>query len=263
MQGIVNPQIGILFPTPPTPLRPHKVSIGRVLKTPIRTWKKCGDIESTTLPIGSFRIWSSSPFQAIYFEEFQFTARTLEELMVLTKASKLGIKITNEEELQRYANMFGIDIINKRTPLVLSIGYVQSCEPVQVVSKTVPEQVGEKVGEKRDSVTVSQEAVMLHKCTEFIKSLLAVKPGEVLGMPNFGSRLWNLLFENINNRLLNDIQQIIKEDLEAICPDIQKSIIVVPDPNDPNVVKCRITLSFESMKTVINVDISSGQVKVL
>lgn len=266
MKGGINSRVGIPGqPILPPVLFDRKINITKVLRTPINLHNVCpaGQKFRGLKPIGSVRIWNPTPFQMEFIEKFQERFNRLpssQELTVFMKAHKLGKDITTLQELSQWAEKFGINILGGR-PIKLTsqfITYIKACEPVQVISQTTPEQqVVEQVA------TVSNETVLLHKCTEFVKSLLVTKPGELLGMPNFGSRLWNELFEVITPRLLDRIRQIIEEDLAAICPDIKKQITVVQDPQDENVVKCRIVLSFESMKMTINASISSGKIEVL
>jgi phage baseplate assembly protein W len=53
-----------------------------------------------------------------------------------------------------------------------------------------------------------------------IKNLLNTRPGERRMQPTFGSRLWNLVFEQNTDTLPDIATQIVKEDISAWIPNV-------------------------------------------
>ncbi len=124
--------------------------------------------------------------------------------------------------------------------------------------KVIQECVPVVVQETQQIQGVSSDALQVDKCAEFIRTLLLVKPGSLLGMPNFGSRLWDLISETITPDLLNRIKQIVSEDIAALCPDINKEIVV--KQKDEHTVEVRITLSLDQTRITVGATVSHNQI---
>jgi len=60
--------------------------------------------------------------------------------------------------------------------------------------------------------------------------------GERFLNPNFGSNLRNLLFENINNSKLLEIEELVKEDLKVFFPRIKPTQLQLSSDQDTNTV---------------------------
>lgn len=60
--------------------------------------------------------------------------------------------------------------------------------------------------------------------------------GERFLNPNFGSNLRNLLFENINNTKLLEIEELVKEDLKVFFPRIKPTQLQLSSDQDTNTV---------------------------
>jgi phage baseplate assembly protein W len=60
--------------------------------------------------------------------------------------------------------------------------------------------------------------------------------GERFLNPNFGSNLRSLLFENINNSKLLEIEELVKEDLKVFFPRIKPTQLQLSSDQDTNTV---------------------------
>jgi phage baseplate assembly protein W len=107
---------------------------------------------------------------------------------------------------------------------------------------------------------ISKEAVVIEKCAEFIRAMLAVKPGEILGMPEFGSRLWNELFEVINANTLSRIKSIVEEDIAVLCPNIQKEVQVTQVGQNEVLVRVLLRLDLTRVTVEASLSVSEGKV---
>jgi phage baseplate assembly protein W len=66
-------------------------------------------------------------------------------------------------------------------------------------------------------------------------------PGERLMRPQFGCRIWDLLFEPITANLLGQIAQAVREALAQWEPRIEVTdVSPEPDANDPGMVRVAI-----------------------
>ena len=72
--------------------------------------------------------------------------------------------------------------------------------------------------------------------------VLATAPGERVMRPEFGCRIWDLLFEPITPNLLGLMAQAVREALTQWEPRVTiEQVDPAPDPNDPGLVSIWIT----------------------
>ena len=96
---------------------------------------------------------------------------------------------------------------------------------------------GDNVGFFPRAKTVKEQAF------SNLKNLLLTQRGERLGQPDFGSRLPELMFEQVGEDLNNRIEEAIHEALEQWLPYIKaQNVFVVQDTKNPNQVV--VTLEF-------------------
>jgi phage baseplate assembly protein W len=74
-----------------------------------------------------------------------------------------------------------------------------------------------------------------------ISIVLATAPGERLMRPEFGCRIWDLLFEPVTPNLLGLIAEAVRDALAQWEPRIELDAVTpVPDPNDGALVRVHI-----------------------
>lgn len=74
-----------------------------------------------------------------------------------------------------------------------------------------------------------------------IRIVLATAPGERLMRPEFGCRIWDLLFEPVTPNLLGLIAQAVREAVAQWEPRVEiEDVTVVPDTTDTSLVRIRV-----------------------
>jgi phage baseplate assembly protein W len=72
--------------------------------------------------------------------------------------------------------------------------------------------------------------------------VLATAPGERVMRPEFGCKIWDLLFEPVTANLLGLMAQCVREALAQWEPRVEvEDVRTVPDPNDPTLVSIHVT----------------------
>lgn len=75
-----------------------------------------------------------------------------------------------------------------------------------------------------------------------IRVVLATAPGERVMRPEFGCRIWDLLFEPVNANTTGLMAQAVREALAQWEPRVEvEDVQVVPDPDDAALVGIAIT----------------------
>lgn len=75
-----------------------------------------------------------------------------------------------------------------------------------------------------------------------IRIVLLTAPGERVMRPQFGCRIWDLLFEPVTANLLGLMAQAVRDALAQWEPRIEvEDVQPVPDVNDPSLVRLHIT----------------------
>jgi len=118
---------------------------------------------------------------------------------------------------------------------------------------------GKKSGLFKLSYTTEEQAV------SNLKNLLLTKKGERPFQPEFGSRIYELLFEQLTPDIENDLNENIREDIEFWLPYIIVSELQATIIEDKNYVKVklrfRVTEQGANQQIIILVD-SSGFVNI-
>lgn len=74
-----------------------------------------------------------------------------------------------------------------------------------------------------------------------IRIVLATAPGERLMRPQFGCRIWDMLFEPVTPNLLGLIAQAVRDAIAQWEPRAEtEDVAVVPDPADSSLVRIHI-----------------------
>lgn len=74
-----------------------------------------------------------------------------------------------------------------------------------------------------------------------IRMVLSTAPGERLMRPEFGCRIWELLFEPINANTLGLMAQAVRDAVRQWEPRAElDDVVVEPDPNDTSHVHIRV-----------------------
>lgn len=74
-----------------------------------------------------------------------------------------------------------------------------------------------------------------------IRMVLVTAPGERVMRPQFGCKIWDLLYEPVNANTLGLMAQAVREALAQWEPRINlDSVEVVPEPADPSVVAIHV-----------------------
>ncbi|HLI02449.1 MAG TPA: GPW/gp25 family protein [Acidimicrobiales bacterium] len=74
-----------------------------------------------------------------------------------------------------------------------------------------------------------------------IRVVLATAPGERVMRPEFGCRIWDLLFEPVNANTLGAMAQAVREALAQWEPRIEvRDVVVTPDADDSSLVRIDI-----------------------
>jgi phage baseplate assembly protein W len=77
-----------------------------------------------------------------------------------------------------------------------------------------------------------------------IRVVLATAPGERVMRPEFGCRIWDLLFEPINANTLGLMAQSVREAVAQWEPRVDvDEVDVVPDPSDGGLVRIAVSFS--------------------
>lgn len=72
--------------------------------------------------------------------------------------------------------------------------------------------------------------------------VLSTAPGERVMRPEFGCKIWDLLFEPVTANLLGLMAQVVRDALAQWEPRAEvEDVQPVPDPEDPTLVTIRIT----------------------
>ncbi|MDH3754119.1 MAG: GPW/gp25 family protein [Acidimicrobiia bacterium] len=75
-----------------------------------------------------------------------------------------------------------------------------------------------------------------------IRMVLSTAPGERLMRPQFGCRIWELLFEPVNANTLGLMAQAVRDSVRQWEPRAElEDVVVVPDENDTSHVHIRIS----------------------
>jgi uncharacterized protein len=75
-----------------------------------------------------------------------------------------------------------------------------------------------------------------------IGMILMTAPGERLMRPQFGCRIWELLFEPISANLLGQISQAVRDALAQWEPRVTvEDVVPLPDEDEPSLVRIHIT----------------------
>src|SRR5262245_44274960 len=68
-----------------------------------------------------------------------------------------------------------------------------------------------------------------------VRMVLTTAPGERLMRPQFGCRIWDLLFEPINANTLGLMAEAVRDAVSQWEPRIQlEEVVIDPDPADPS-----------------------------
>jgi phage baseplate assembly protein W len=74
-----------------------------------------------------------------------------------------------------------------------------------------------------------------------IRMILSTAPGERLMRPQFGCRIWELLFEPVNANTLGLMAQAVRDSVRQWEPRAElEDVIVEPDPDDTSHVHIRV-----------------------
>lgn len=80
-----------------------------------------------------------------------------------------------------------------------------------------------------------------------IRIVLATAPGERVMRPQFGCRIWEMLFEPVTPNLLGLMAQAVREAVAQWEPRVRvEEVDVVPDPTDSSLVRIRVTYEVRS-----------------
>jgi uncharacterized protein len=75
-----------------------------------------------------------------------------------------------------------------------------------------------------------------------ISMVLMTSPGERLMRPQFGCRIWELLFEPITANLLGQIDQAVRDAIAQWEPRVEvEEVVPLPDEEEPSLVRIHIT----------------------
>ncbi len=75
-----------------------------------------------------------------------------------------------------------------------------------------------------------------------LRMILSTAPGERVMRPDFGCRIWDLLFAPVDANTLGQMVQTVTEAVERWEPRIDlREVEPVPDPEDPSVVHILLT----------------------
>ena len=81
-----------------------------------------------------------------------------------------------------------------------------------------------------------------------IRVVLSTAPGERVMRPQFGCRIWDLLFEPVNANTIGLMAQAVREAVAQWEPRVDlREVDVIPDPDDSSLV--RIFLTYEIRTT--------------
>lgn len=80
-----------------------------------------------------------------------------------------------------------------------------------------------------------------------IRIVLATAPGERVMRPQFGCRIWEMLFEPVTPNLLGLMAQAVREAVAQWEPRVHvEDVEVVPDPADSSLVRIRVIYEVRS-----------------
>lgn len=89
------------------------------------------------------------------------------------------------------------------------------------------------------SIRLSDPVADLDRSVEIV---LSTAPGERVMRPQFGCRIWELLFEPVTPNLLGLIVQAVRQALAQWEPRIHvEDVDPVPDPDEPSLVRIGVT----------------------
>ena len=88
-----------------------------------------------------------------------------------------------------------------------------------------------------------QSSTLLEQTLSNLKNLLLTVKGERLGLPTFGSNIYNILFENFDSGFTKKLEEAIKESVATWLPHVLINNLIVNASPDTNTVRISVGFS--------------------
>ena len=88
-----------------------------------------------------------------------------------------------------------------------------------------------------------QSSTLLEQTLSNMKNLLLTVKGERLGLPTFGSNIYNILFENFDSGFTKKLEEAIKESVATWLPHVLINNLIVNASPDTNTVRISVGFS--------------------